>query len=148
MIIIELLKVVWGQEHPLVPDDLAVFAHIGSDDNSRPTLKISKRADRIRSDQTICLNIKTRDLSKDRLCNPKATVRLFDKIPAIDKHLVLLRNQGHLTVETSQIEPVALREIASWIQGQSRMLVARRSGVRVGATNTTNFFRTNQKVVL
>jgi hypothetical protein len=53
MIIVELLKVVRGQEHPLVPDDLAVFAHIRFDDNSRPSFKISKRADRNPSNQLI-----------------------------------------------------------------------------------------------
>lgn len=62
--------------------------------------------------------------SKDKLCNSKATAKLFAKLPTADKQLITIRDQGHLLVETSRIEPYLVNTISSWIQEKNESRIA------------------------
>lgn len=63
---------------------------------------------------------------KDRLTNPKSTVKIFPGLPAEDKRLVVLKQSGHLLVETTKIDPQAASTVIGWINQHSRNQVATR----------------------
>lgn len=52
---------------------------------------------------------------QDRLCNPKATEKQFEKMPNFDKTLFLLQGKGHLLVETTKIEPAVVEILDQWL---------------------------------
>jgi alpha-beta hydrolase superfamily lysophospholipase len=58
--------------------------------------------------------------TKDKLCDPKAMIRLFKRIHSHDKQFVLLVNRGHLLVETPHLNPVALQIMLDWIKFHSQ----------------------------
>lgn len=57
---------------------------------------------------------------KDRLCNPKSTMKFYKKMNNNDRTLVLLQNKGHLLVETYKIEPAVIDWITVWIDAHSK----------------------------
>jgi alpha-beta hydrolase superfamily lysophospholipase len=61
---------------------------------------------------------------KDKLCSPKATVKMFEKLPTRNKRLVLLPNQGHLVAEASEVCPEIVATVSSWVGLQSNMYLA------------------------
>lgn len=52
---------------------------------------------------------------RDRLCSVKGAQRLFMRVPSLDKTLVLVKEEGHLMVETSNIRPNILNTIVRWL---------------------------------
>lgn len=52
---------------------------------------------------------------RDRLCSVKGAQRLFARVPSLDKTLVLVKEEGHLMVETSNIRPKVLNTIIRWL---------------------------------
>ncbi|MBX9879800.1 MAG: lysophospholipase [Candidatus Obscuribacterales bacterium] len=52
---------------------------------------------------------------KDRLCNPKSTIKQYGNMLNSDKTLVLLQDKGHLLVETTEIEPGIIDVLNFWL---------------------------------
>ncbi len=61
---------------------------------------------------------------KDKLCNQKVTARLFRKLPCIDKELIMLKDSGHLLVETDRVAPVTVNFISNWLDQRSQARIA------------------------
>jgi len=55
---------------------------------------------------------------RDRLCNPKATEKQYKNMLNNNKTMVLLKERGHLLVETTQIQPEILDILDLWLQAQ------------------------------
>lgn len=56
----------------------------------------------------------------DRLCNPKATQKFYEKMTNNDRTLVLLQGKGHLLVETTEIEPAVLEWLDQWLDAHAK----------------------------
>jgi alpha-beta hydrolase superfamily lysophospholipase len=52
---------------------------------------------------------------RDRLCAPKATFGLYNKLNIIDKQFKLLPGRGHLLVETAHIPPEVMQILTEWL---------------------------------
>jgi alpha-beta hydrolase superfamily lysophospholipase len=67
--------------------------------------------------------------AQDRLCKPKATMKMFAKMPARDKRLVVLKNQAHVIVETPYVKNEVVSMMSAWVNSRSSSpaLAARRS---------------------
>lgn len=87
--------------------------------------------------------------SKDKLCSSRAVKRLFAKISCLDKELVVLKDQGHLLVETSQTKPYLLAMISEWIRekGQTRVALQQRAALNWQSSRAGNSGKAYGKVI-
>lgn len=57
---------------------------------------------------------------RDRLCSVQGAKKMFAKNPSINKKMVVLKNQGHLMVETDNIRPQVMNTITRWLDDQTK----------------------------
>ncbi|HEY9868623.1 MAG TPA: alpha/beta fold hydrolase [Candidatus Obscuribacterales bacterium] len=61
---------------------------------------------------------------KDRLCSPKASMRLYERMPSARKRFELLPDHGHLIVETSYLQPQVIALLDGWFREQETWMRA------------------------
>jgi alpha-beta hydrolase superfamily lysophospholipase len=72
--------------------------------------------------------------ANDRLCKPKATMKMFAKMPVRDKRLVVLKNQAHLIAETPYVKTEVVNMVSDWVNRRSSgAALAARRGAYPGA---------------